>query len=81
MQNLRPDYTVDLPAPPVNVAVLEDPSDEDLEASRSRHGLEASTSGFAAFARPNQEEGLVEDQFPDPDALEDLQEEGLLSDE
>jgi DNA-directed RNA polymerase subunit beta' len=81
MQNLRPDYTVELPAPPVNAAVLDDPSDEDLEASRSRHGLEASTSSFAAFMRPNQEEGLEEDQFPDPDALEDLQEEGLLSDD
>jgi DNA-directed RNA polymerase subunit beta' len=81
MQNLRPDYTVELPAPPVNAAVLDDPSDEDLEASRSRHGIEASTSGFAAFIRPSQEEGLEEVQFPDPDALEDLQEEGLLSDD
>jgi DNA-directed RNA polymerase subunit beta' len=81
MQNLRPDYTVELPAPPVNTAVLDDPSDEDLEASRSRHGIEASSSGFAAFIRPGQEEGLEADQFPDPDALEDLQEEGLLSDD
>ena len=81
MQNLRPDYTVELPAPPVNAAVLDDPSDEDLEASRSRHGIEASTSGFAAFTRPSQEEGLEDVQFPDPDALEDLQEEGLLSDD
>ncbi|MFN9622254.1 MAG: DNA-directed RNA polymerase subunit beta' [Cyanobacteriota bacterium] len=81
MQNLRPDYTVELPAPPVNAAVLDDPSDEDLEASRSRHGIEASSSTFAAFLRPNQEEGLEEDQFPDPEALEDLQEEGLLSDD
>ncbi|MBM5816247.1 MAG: DNA-directed RNA polymerase subunit beta' [Cyanobacteria bacterium K_Offshore_surface_m2_239] len=81
MQNLRPDYTVELPAPPVNAAVLDDPSDEDLEASRSRHGIEASSSTFAAFQRPNTEEGLEEDQFPDPVALEDLQEEGLLSDD
>ncbi|MFN9644421.1 MAG: DNA-directed RNA polymerase subunit beta' [Cyanobacteriota bacterium] len=81
MQNLRPDYTVELPAPPVNAAVLDDPSDEDLEASRSRHGIEASTSSFAAFIRPNQEEGQDENPFPDPEALEDLQEEGLLSDD
>jgi DNA-directed RNA polymerase subunit beta' len=81
MQNLRPDYTVELPAPPVNAAVLEDPSDEDLEASRSRHGIEASSSSFAAFLRPSLEEGVTEDQFPDPNALEDLQEEGLLSED
>jgi DNA-directed RNA polymerase subunit beta' len=82
MQNLRPDYTVDeLPAPAVSsAAVLDDPSDEDLEATRSRHGLEATTSTFAAFARPNLEE-LEEDLIPDPDALEGLQEEGLLSDD
>jgi DNA-directed RNA polymerase subunit beta' len=81
MQNLRPDYTVDLPAPPVNQAVLDDPSDEDLEATRSRHGIDASASSFAAFLRPTPEEGLEEDLLPDPDALEDLQEEGLLSDD
>jgi DNA-directed RNA polymerase subunit beta' len=81
MQNLRPDYTVDLPTPPVNLAVLDDPSDEDLEATRSRHGIEASSSSFAAFMRPTQEEGLEEDLLPDPEALEDLQEEGLLSDD
>ncbi|MFN9661171.1 MAG: hypothetical protein ACK6BC_12525, partial [Cyanobacteriota bacterium] len=80
-QNLRPDYTVELPAPPVNAAVLEDPSDEDLEASRSRHGIEASSSSFAAFLRPSLEEGVTEDQFPEPNALEDLQEEGLLSED
>jgi len=81
MQNLRPDYTVELPAPPVNQPVLDDPSDEDLEATRSRHGIEASASSFAAFLRPTPEEGLEEDLLPDPDALEDLQEEGLLSDD
>jgi DNA-directed RNA polymerase subunit beta' len=82
MQNLRPDYTVDeLPAPAVSsAAVLDDPSEEDLEATRSRHGLEATSSSFAAFARPNLEE-LEEDLIPDPDALEGLQEEGLLSDD
>jgi DNA-directed RNA polymerase subunit beta' len=81
IQNLRPDYTVEMPAPAVAAAVLDDPSDEDLEATRSRHGIEASSSGFAAFVRPSVEEGLEEDLIPDPDALEGLQEEGLLSDE
>ncbi len=85
MQNLRPDYTVDMPAAPVtNVsgAVLDDPSDEDLEATRSRHGIDpTAASNFAAFARPTGEDNLQEDQLPDPAALEGLQEEGLLSDE
>ena len=81
MQNLRPDYTVDeLPAPASSAAVLDDPSDEDLEATRSRHGIEASSSSFAAFARPSIDD-LEEDLIPDPDALEGLQEEGLLSDD
>jgi len=80
-QNLRPDYTVDeMPAPASSAAVLDDPSDEDLEATRSRHGIEASASGFAAFVRPSVDE-LEEDLIPDPDALEGLQEEGLLSDD
>jgi DNA-directed RNA polymerase subunit beta' len=61
---------------------LDDPSDEDLEATRSRHGIEASSSSFVAFIRPSQEDGLEEeDLLPDPDALEGLQEEGLLSDD
>ena len=82
MQNLRPDYTVEMPSPPVTAAVLDDPSDEDLEATRSRHGLEATASGFAAFARPGlDDDALVEDLIPDPEALEGLQEEGLLSDD
>jgi DNA-directed RNA polymerase subunit beta' len=70
-----------MPAPAVAAAVLDDPSDEDLEATRSRHGIEASSSSFAAFVRPGLEEGLEEDLIPDPDALEGLQEEGLLSDD
>jgi DNA-directed RNA polymerase subunit beta' len=70
-----------MPAPAVAAAVLDDPSDEDLEATRSRHGIEASSSSFAAFVRPGPEEGLEETLIPDPDALEGLQEEGLLSDE
>ncbi len=83
MQNLRPDYTVELPTSPAasSTAVLDDPSDEDLEATRSRHGIDASTSNFAAFARPSSDSDLQEDQMPDPAALEGLQEEGLLSDE
>jgi len=83
IQNLRPDYTVDMPSSPVakNTSVLDDPSEEDLEATRSRHGIDPTTSNFAAFARPTGDEDLPEDQMPDPAALEGLQEEGLLSDE
>jgi DNA-directed RNA polymerase subunit beta' len=82
MQNLRPDYTVEMPAPSVAAAVLDDPSDEDLEATRNRHGIEpTAASGFAAFARPSVEEGLEEELIADPAALEGLQEEGLLSDD
>jgi DNA-directed RNA polymerase subunit beta' len=81
MQNLRPDYTVEMPAPSASMAVLDDPSDEDLVATRSRHGIEASASGLAAFTRPTVEEGLEEELIADPAALEGLQEEGLLSDE
>jgi len=81
MTNLRPDYTVEMPAPSVSAAVLDDPSDEDLEATRSRHGIDASTSGAAAFARPTLDEVMEEELIADPDALEGLQEEGLLSDE
>ena len=82
-QNLRPDYTVDMPqSPTVNsTAILDDPSDEDLETTRNRHGIDPSSSNFAAFARPNAENQFSEDQLPDPAALEGLQEEGLLSDE
>ncbi len=83
IQNLRPDYTVDMPSSPVvkNTSVLADPSAEDLEATRSRHGIDPTTSNFAAFARPIGDDESPEDQTPDPAALEGLQEEGLLSDE
>ena len=81
MQNLRPDYTVEMPAPAASTAVLDDPSDEDLEATRSRHGIEATASGMAAFTRPVVEEGLEEELIADPAALEGLQEEGLLTDD
>ena len=48
---------------------------------RNRHGIDPTSSNFAAFARPNAENQFSEDQLPDPAALEGLQEEGLLSDE
>ena len=82
-QNLRPDYTVDMPQTPTvsSTAILDDPSDEDLETTRNRHGIDPNSSNFAAFARPNAENQFSEDQLPDPAALEGLQEEGLLSDE
>ena len=72
-----------MPSSPVvkNTSVLADPSEEDLEATRSRHGIDPTTSNFAAFARPIGDDESPEDQMPDPAALEGLQEEGLLSDE
>ena len=76
--NLRPDYTVEMPLPQSNTAVLDDPSDTELEATRSRHGIEDRTN-LAAFARPAAGEELAEEHVPDPGALEGLQEEGLLS--
>ncbi len=86
IQNLRPDYTVEMPSSSPTTAsnsnaVLDDPSDADLEATRTRHGIDPSTSNFAAFVRPSGDEQFQEDQMPDPAALEGLQEEGLLSDE
>ena len=84
IQNLRPDYTVEMPASPTAASltsVLDDPSDADLEATRTRHGIDPSTSNFAAFARPSGDDQFQDDQMPDPAALEGLQEEGLLADE
>ena len=83
VQNLRPDYTVDMPVSTAvnSSAILDDPSDEDLETTRTRHGIDPSSSNFAAFARQNAENQFSEDQLPDPAALEGLQEEGLLTDE
>ena len=83
MQNLRPDYTVDMPAAPAakSTALLDDPSAADLEATRSRHGIEAEASNFAAFTRPDADNELAEEQVLDPAAVENLQEQGLLSDE
>lgn len=84
MQNLRPDYTVDMPAAPSATsagALLDDPSDADLEATRSRHGIEAAASNLAAFTRPSLDEVMEEELIADPGALEGLQEEGLLTDE
>ena len=84
LQNLRPDYTVDMPAAPKAAdagAILDDPSEADLDATRSRHGIEASTSTTAAFTRPTVEEGLEEELIADPEAVQGLQNEGLLADE
>ncbi len=81
MANLRPDYTVEMPAAaPSSTAVLDDPSDDELDAVRSKRGIDA-TSSYAAFARPTVDDGLEEELIPDPAALEGLQEEGLLSEE
>ncbi|APD48472.1 DNA-directed RNA polymerase subunit beta' [Synechococcus sp. CS-602] len=83
MPNLRPDYTVEMPtAPQISAkAVLDDPSEAQLDAVRIQRGLEATKSAFAAFARPTTEEGLEEELIPDPAAVEGLQDEGLLSEE
>ena len=72
-----------MPAAPAATAqaLLDDPSDDELEATRSRHGIEAAASSLAAFTRPTVEDGLEEELLPDPAALEGLQEEGLLSDD
>jgi DNA-directed RNA polymerase subunit beta' len=59
--------------------VLDDPSDSELEATRSRHGIDDQRPNLAAFARPQTGEDLKEELLPDPEALEGLQEEGLLS--
>jgi DNA-directed RNA polymerase subunit beta' len=81
MQNLRPDYTVDMPPAASASAVLDDPSDADLEATRTRHNIDPSASNFAAFTRPDADNELKEEQVVDAEAVEGLQEEGLLSDE
>tara|TARA_Y100001968_G_scaffold333518_1_gene396856 strand:+ start:4831 stop:8931 length:4101 start_codon:yes stop_codon:yes gene_type:complete len=83
VQNLRPDYTVELPVASAasSSAILDDPSEADLDATRTRHGIDATSSNFAAFVRPNAENQFSEDQLPDPAALEGLQEEGLLTDD
>ncbi len=83
MPNLRPDYTVEMPAPQPSAAVLDDPSDDELEATRSRHGINPTVgSSASAFTRPTFDDDPEEEMLlPDPDALEGLQEEGLLTDE
>ena len=70
-QNLRPDYTVDMPQTPIvsSTAILDDPSDEDLETTRNRHGIDPTSSNFAAFARPNAENQFSEDQLPEKDLV------------
>ena len=56
-------------------------SDADLEATRTRHNIDPSASNFAAFTRPDADNELKEEQVVDAEAVEGLQEEGLLSDE
>ena len=80
-QNLRPDYTVDMPPAASPTAVLDDPSDADLEATRTRHNIDPSASSFAAFTRPDADNELKDEQVVDAEAVEGLQEEGLLSDD
>ncbi|MDB4659754.1 DNA-directed RNA polymerase subunit beta'', partial [Synechococcus sp. AH-551-C10] len=81
MQNLRPDYTVDMPPAASSSALLADPSDADLEATRTRHNIDPSASTNAAFTRPDVDNELKEEQVVDAEAVEGLQEEGLLSDD
>ena len=81
MQNLRPDYTVDMPPAASSSALLDDPSDADLEATRTRHNIDPSASTNAAFTRPDVDNELKEEQVVDAEAVEGLQEEGLLSDD
>ena len=69
-----------MPLPQPSAAVLDDPSDDEMQATRSRHGI-SEGSNFAAFARPAGEELSAEELLPDPEALEGLLEEGLLSEE
>jgi len=51
-----------------------------MQATRSRHGI-SEGSNFAAFARPAGDELGTEELLPDPEALEGLLEEGLLSED
>ena len=81
---LRPDYTVEMTAPSEGSgAVLDDPSEADLEQTRTRHNIINPATNFAAFRRPESGSGGSTDEEPvaDPGAVQDLQEEGLLSDE
>lgn len=85
LTTLRPDYTVDekimVPSPNDAPVVLDDPSDEELEQTRSRHNIEP-TRNYATFARPDEDQALATDEMiKDPKTVENLQREGLLSDE
>ena len=53
----------------------------DLEATRTRHNIDPDASNFAAFTRPEADNELKEEQVVDAEAVEGLQEEGLLSDD
>ena len=70
-----------LVAGPKSREVLAGISDADLEATRTRHNIDPSTSNFAAFARPESDNELKEELLVDAEAVEGLQEEGLLSDD
>ena len=50
-------------------------------AQLRRHNIDPSASNFAAFTRPDADNELKEEQVVDAEAVEGLQEEGLLSDE
>ena len=70
-----------MPSAASATSVLDDPSDADLEATRTRHNIDPNASTFAAFTRPDVDNELKEEQVVDAEAVEGLQEEGLLSDE
>ena len=85
LTSLRPDYTVDekimVPGPNDAPVVLDDPSEEELEQTRSRHNIDP-TRNDATFARPDEDQSLAaEEMIKDPKTVENLQREGLLSDE
>ena len=63
-----------------DTAVLDDPRDADLEAIRYRHGIDEKST-FATFTRPDADNELKDEQVVDAEAVEGLQEEGLLSDD
>ena len=72
-----------LPAasPGRTLKVTQPRSCSELEATRTRHNIDPSASNFAAFTRPDADNELKEEQVVDAEAVEGLQEEGLLSDE
>ena len=63
-QNLRPDYTVEMPQTPAvsSTAILDDPSDEDLETTKIDMELTLPQE-ILQLCRPNAENQFSEDQF------------------